>query len=223
MVSKVKHKYEHAEHWDDLLTKEFAKESDRAAVILTGSLFDNALAQLLKVSLVASPASNDDLLEGANAPLATFSSRINACYRIGLISKKLCRDLHLLRSIRNAFAHNVSGCTFEDTSVRNKILEIAKSSSFIERNPKLREGFPEGPRGDFLISASWMLWAINKHIEMALPLEEKHPEWGYDTTIGEAEVKKEREIKRPRGKVKDTQPSVSGDVHSHISSRKGRG
>src|SRR2546425_6922070 len=131
-----KHEYQSAAHWAEVLDREFSKESDRAAVILVGALFDSALTQLLRTALVASPTSDDDLLDGANAPLSTFSARINTSYRIGLISKQFCRDLHLIRSIRNQFAHNVAGCSFEDSSVRSRILELAKSSRFIERNPK---------------------------------------------------------------------------------------
>src|SRR5688572_17018707 len=181
-----KHDYEAAAHWDNLLQEQFAKESDRAAVILTASLFENALGQLLRSRLVASPSSTDDLLDGANAPLSTFSAKINAAYRIGLISKRLCRDLHLIRAIRNQFAHNVEGCSFNESSVKSRVLELAKSSGFIERNARLRKrGFDEGTRGDFLMIASWMLWSVNTTIEEGLPISEADEEWGYDVDISE--------------------------------------
>lgn len=204
MTKRKVHEYQNASHWDEVLDREFAKESDRAAVILTGSLFDNALTQLLRISLVASPTSSDDLLDGANAPLSTFSAKINACYRIGLISKQLARDLHLIRSIRNAFAHNVSGCTFDDSSVRSRVLELAKSSGFIERNLKMRKRrFPDGVRGDFLAIASWMLYSINLDIEEAKPMVEAPPEFGYDLNVGEAAEAAERKAaaKKRRGKA----------------------
>ena len=38
----TKHDYGSKRHWDDLLIREFKKESDRAAVLLTTSLLDNA-------------------------------------------------------------------------------------------------------------------------------------------------------------------------------------
>ncbi|MCC7596730.1 transcriptional regulator [Janthinobacterium sp. FW305-129] len=46
------------------------------------------------------------LVEGFNAPLGTFSSRIKAAYSIGLITKEQFQDLEILRKIRNEFAHN---------------------------------------------------------------------------------------------------------------------
>jgi len=45
------------------------------------------------------------------------------------------------------FAHNVAGCTFEDRPVRSRIVELAKSSGFIEREIPLRRDLPDGPRG----------------------------------------------------------------------------
>ncbi len=90
--------------------EEFKGESDRAAVILGAAKLDSLLAQILDRFLLASLASTDELLEG-DAPLATFSARINASYRLGLISSEFAKSLHLVRRIRNAFAHETSGCS----------------------------------------------------------------------------------------------------------------
>jgi hypothetical protein len=180
-----KHEYGNATHWNTLLRNEFEKESDRAAVILTASLFDHAITQLLRITFVPAPVSEDQLFDSPNAPLASFSAKINMAYRIGLISKQFCRDLHLIRAIRNNFAHNVSGCTFENASVRSRVLELAKSSGIIDRSPKIRAGFPNGPRGDFLMCSSWMLYSLNKDIEESAPMKEAFEEWGYDREFGD--------------------------------------
>jgi DNA-binding MltR family transcriptional regulator len=191
-----KNPYNNAAHWDDVLQSEVAKETDRAAVILTASLFDNALTQLLRITLVVSPSSSDELLDGANAPLGTFSAKINICYRIGLISKKMARDLHLIRSIRNQFAHNVSGCSFNESGVRDRILEIAKSSGSIERDRETRKGFPDGVRGDFIYCASWMLFSINLDIEDAKHMDEAIEEFGYHIN----EPSSHRKVNKSSGK-----------------------
>lgn len=203
------HEYKSAEHWDDVLDREFRKESDRAAVILTASLFDNALTQLLRTSLVASPTTSDDLLDGPNSPISTFSARINVSYRIGLISKRFCRDLHLIRVIRNQFAHNVAECTFEDSSVRSRVLELAKSSCLIERNLKMRaKNFEKGPRGDFLMTSSWMLWALNNNIENAEAIEEARHEWGYDPLSSEKALKQSKKTTKHSVKKIEKSPSI---------------
>jgi len=173
-------KYDTASHWNEVLRGEFEKESDRAAVILTVSIFEDALYRMLKNYLVASTSSTDELLDGANAPFSTFSAKITASHRLGLVSSKFCRDLHIIRRIRNEFAHNIHGCTFDNSAVRSRVLEIVKSSGIIERNPKTRATFPDGLRGDFLMCASWMLYCLNQEIEEISPLDEARKEWGYD-------------------------------------------
>ena len=174
--------YGTASHWHKVLIKEFEKESDRAAVILTASIFEDALYRILKNHLVACASSTDEMLDGANAPLSTFSAKISAVHRLGLVSSKFCRDLHLVRKIRNEFAHNIHGCTFENSAVRSRVLEIVKSSGMIDRNPTSRSCFPKGLRGDFLMSAAWMLYCINQSIENTTPLKDSSLEWGYDET-----------------------------------------
>jgi DNA-binding MltR family transcriptional regulator len=187
----MNHSYETATKWDDILEDEFAKESDRAAAILVCSLFDNALVTLLRNCLVACPTKDDDLIDSPNAPISTFSSRIDLAFRLGLISSKFCRDLHLFRKIRNEFAHNIQGCNFSNSSVHSRIIELAKSSGFIERHPKTRkDNFPSGPRGDFLIISSWMLWVLNEKIESSKSLIVAPEEWGYDSKLNEEELKK---------------------------------
>ena len=110
-----------------LFNKEFAKESERAKVILSAAMLDEALAAVLRAHLVPCPASSDQIFDGANALLSTFSARIDFCHRLGLISGKFARDLHLIRKIRNQFAHNVSGCNFSDSAITNRVAELRKS------------------------------------------------------------------------------------------------
>lgn len=211
MAKKVIHDYHSATHWDEVFDREFSKESDRAAVILTGSMFENALGQLLKISLVASPTSTDELLDGPNAPLSTFSAKINACYRIGLISKQFTRDLHLIRSIRNKFAHNIAGCAFDESAVRSQVLELAKSSGYIESNPKMRKKyFPKGVRGDFMAIASWMLFSINIDIENAVAIEEADTEFGYDLSLSEAADEAKLKAKKAAKKKRKEKAKTNG-------------
>lgn len=104
-------------------TNEFKTESDRAAVILGASQLDLLLYQLLEGFMIPNPSAKDELLEG-DGPLATFSSRINVCYRLGLIDAEFARALHLVRRIRNSFAHEVSGVSLDSGSHRDRIKEL---------------------------------------------------------------------------------------------------
>src|SRR4030095_2428853 len=80
----------------------FNRESDRACVILVAARLDQPLYQLLAATLLPAPTREDSLLEGDRA-LASFSARIDAAFRLGLIDAEFCRALHIVRRIRNEF------------------------------------------------------------------------------------------------------------------------
>jgi len=170
--------------WHDIFLKEFSKETDRASVILSVAMLDRALETVLKTHLMPSSSSEDELLERAYAPISTFGARIDLAYRIGLISAKLCRDLHTIRKVRNDFAHNITGCSFENPSVRSRVTELVRSSGVNEKFPKARQSYPDGSRGDLQVTVSWMLyylWYLSgqvTQIKPECPLEEIY--WSKD-------------------------------------------
>lgn len=166
-------------HWFNFLIQEFEKESDRACVVLAASLLDSALETVLSTYLVPVATGPDTLLDGATAPVGTFSAKIDLAYRTGLISSRFARDLHLIRRIRNDFAHNISSCSFEDASVRSRALELARSAEK-SLNPNHRIVFPVGPKGDFELSVSWMQWHLRNLSETLIPMRQVNPEWGYN-------------------------------------------
>jgi DNA-binding MltR family transcriptional regulator len=103
--------------------REFAKESDRAAVILGAAKIDTQLYQILQKALIPCASGRDELLDG-DSPLSSFSSRINIIYRLGLIDRQLAWTLHLIRKIRNSFAHELSGVTLIAGPHRDRIREL---------------------------------------------------------------------------------------------------
>lgn len=173
----------HEEFWDAVFKKEFAKESDRACVILSVAMLDQALESLLKACLVPTSSSEDDLLNGAYAPISTFNARVALAHRLGLISARFCHDLHTIRKTRNDFAHNITGCSFEDSTVRNRIIELTRSSKLPEKFPGVRKTYPEGCRGEFQMTVScmlWLLWALSREVPS---IESRHIEalyWSKD-------------------------------------------
>lgn len=102
---------------------EFKGESDRAAVIIGTAKLDYSLYQILTKFLIPGVSNSDELLEG-DSPLSTFSSRINVCYRLGIIDAKFARALHLTRRIRNSFAHEVSGGRLDLGPHRDRVREL---------------------------------------------------------------------------------------------------
>lgn len=172
----------HAEHWADIFLLEFAKESDRASVIVAASIFDNSLRDLLKQHLVPNATSSDELFDGTNAPLATFSAKIALAHRLGLISAPFARNLHLIRRIRNEFAHNIHGGSFEDSAVKSRVMELYKGQAYVNKGTG-SVMYPKGPRGDFLIVCMWMVWVLTSRVERTTPLEEAPLEFGFKSGV----------------------------------------
>ena len=105
--------------------KEFLREeSDRSVAILGAVFLDEYLKELIASFLVDDSKKVHDLLEGSLAPLGTFGSRIGAAYCMGLISQDAYHDLHIVREIRNKFAHELHGLSFSDTWVKNRCAEL---------------------------------------------------------------------------------------------------
>jgi DNA-binding MltR family transcriptional regulator len=188
--------YTDSKYWNDILQKEFLKETDRAAGVLVVTLFDKALDSLLRNFFVPCPSGSDDLFDGINAPLSSFSSKINMAFRLGLISHQFCRDLHVIRKIRNDFAHDVHNCNFENTKVKSRIMELIRSCNRIHNDPDLQKTFPgaKGTRRDFLMICSWMLYCLNTVVETVNPLNARVLEFGYVPELYEKDAEKDKEI-----------------------------
>lgn len=90
-------------------------ESDRGRVLISTGYMEEQLKDILLAFMLDTPQAKE-LATSANAPLGTFSSRIAACYTLGLISEREHHDLTLLRKIRNDFAHDMH-TSFETPSV----------------------------------------------------------------------------------------------------------
>jgi len=166
-------------YWVDILFREFEGESDRACAILAATLLDTALEALLRARLVPNASTTDSLFGGPTAPLADFSSRIDMAFRLGLISPQFARDLHIVRRIRNDFAHNISGCTFEDASVRDRVLALSRSIGTTSCHESWLERVGATPKGHFELILSWMLWKLRSLISRTSAIPAADPEWGY--------------------------------------------
>lgn len=98
--------------------KEFNDESDRGAVLTAGSYLDERLGEIISAFLIESRDAAE-LIDGFNAPLGTFSSRIKAAFAMGLIQKNEYEELNTIRKIRNEFGHSWKGVSFESQNIKD--------------------------------------------------------------------------------------------------------
>lgn len=104
---------------------QFLGESDRAAVILGAAKVEYLLGQILDKYLLPCPSTIDDLLEG-DSPLATFSSKIKLCHRLGLVDDHFAKLLNIFRKLRNGFAHEVTAGSLSAGSARDRVAALAE-------------------------------------------------------------------------------------------------
>jgi hypothetical protein len=105
------------------VNEELRKESERGAVILAFAWMDDELTRVLKKFCAPSLHSSDkgDELFGTGRPIGDAATKIDLVFRLGLIQEHTHKSLHLVRKLRNDFAHLSSRLSFETNSVRDRI------------------------------------------------------------------------------------------------------
>jgi len=101
-------------------------EHNDRSLVLTIAAFAEDTLELLFLSYLREPKEAKELVNGFNAPLGTFSSRIKAAFVIGLIRKDGYQTLEILRKIRNKFAHNWKGVSLDREDIATLINQLSR-------------------------------------------------------------------------------------------------
>lgn len=169
-----------ADEWIEAIHCQFDTESDRGAGIVVAAMLEDALRSVLRKRLIPPISEERSILEGDRAPLNTFAAKIDAAFQLGLISRYMARDLHLVRKIRNEFAHSSLERTFEAGRIKDWVTVLEKASDYNRRYPETRAAIgPPGTRWDFLGISAWMLYSLHRDPTETKGLTEHTPEFGY--------------------------------------------
>lgn len=103
----------------DALKGECQDESDRGAALLAAAYLEGTLEQALRQCLVRDEL-GDALFDESSGPLGTLAAKLKMARALGVIPELVYRDLELVRSIRNDFAHHPDRLTFDTPSVRSR-------------------------------------------------------------------------------------------------------
>jgi hypothetical protein len=123
-----------ADAFEDIVTL-----PDRASAIVAVAVIDDRLTVSIKQTLPnahlkGSTTIHDAMFSGMG-PLSSLSAKINLGFMIGLYSETALKNLHVLRAIRNKFAHDVAVRTFQDVRDDcNNLVEFEKH--FFERGTR---------------------------------------------------------------------------------------
>lgn len=113
------------------ITEEIDKETDRAAAILAASYLDELLKELITSIMIDDHKVVEELIGQGDTPLGTFSSRIKAAYCLSLIDRQEFNNLHLIRKIRNDFAHRLFGLSFGVSPIKDRALSLVLQNSSV--------------------------------------------------------------------------------------------
>jgi DNA-binding MltR family transcriptional regulator len=107
------------------------RKSDAEAALLAGTFVEDRLGFAIKSQFVSLPTAGNNakmvteaaLFDGYG-PLATFFAKIDIGYALGLYDLMVRNDLHMIRSIRNDFAHSLESVSFSQEPVASKLTRL---------------------------------------------------------------------------------------------------
>ena len=135
------------EQSDYLDAFELSSENDRAFILVSAVALEDKIENILKLLLpsIKTLADNKEF---------TFSFKINLLKSFELYNPKLIEYIHLVRKIRNEFAHNLSISDFENISSRTltHIDQCLKSLESKRTCEKVREKIE--------VIVKWLFWEL---------------------------------------------------------------
>jgi len=150
-------------------------ESDRGRVLISTGYMEEQLKDILLAFMLDTPQAKE-LVTSGNAPLGTFSSRIAACYTLGLISDREHHDLTLLRRIRNDFAHDMH-TSFETPSVVDRC-RLLHHKAHDYTSEKMGE-VVVNPSGQFTTAATALILNLTNRPHYVAKSRCGYGEWPY--------------------------------------------
>jgi mannitol operon repressor len=150
---------------------ELNKESDRGRVLISCSYLDELLRQTLLAFFIEDDNSNR-LVEGFNAPLGTFSTRISAAFALGLISEREFKECNTLRRVRNRFAHNVQA-SFDIQEIRDLCQNLTYAA------PDYGDAPPIDARGRYTTAAVALILNLTNRPHYVSKHRQAFRDWPY--------------------------------------------
>lgn len=133
--------------------EEFQRETDRATAVLGVAMLDALLEKLITQSVRNPMRVAESLLE-TTRPLGAFSARIDVAQAFGLIADDDAADLHVVRKIRNVFAHGLQGMHFAHDKVRDLTSNLKCVQAEFAYGQASKGGRYDSPRGRFILGVA---------------------------------------------------------------------
>ena len=123
-------------HWRIL--EELKAQTDRGAAIIGAAYLEerlqDAIAKTFAEAVETVKWNNQKISKRifrGNGPLSTFSAKIDIAFALGFFGTHALHDLHVIRSIRNDFAHTVEPMDFEEENIKRKCNDLWYPSNIL--------------------------------------------------------------------------------------------
>lgn len=128
---------------ESAIANELQHESDRGVAIVGGAWVEEELTTAIE-SLLHKDKKAWNNLFSTSRPLSSFSAKIDLACLLGVTTRQVTNQLHILREIRNDFAHkisvkNLSPPSFQSGGIKDKCMELKLASD--EAGGNARERF----------------------------------------------------------------------------------
>ena len=142
---------------------EFQSARDRIAAIMGAALVENTLVDAIKVCL-DDTSDIGQLFYDDKAPFGTFYARIVAAKSFGLVTERLANDLHVIRDIRNQFAHSVLCLDFKNEHIAAECEKLKRYPNWPELKRKRTKARRYYQNACYTLSVH-LLRAVNKKLK----------------------------------------------------------
>ena len=108
---------------------ELKSQTDRGAAVIAAAVLDELFQMLLLARLTQiGNERKEALFDKIGAPLSSFSAKIELAFALGIISNEARLAAHLIRDVRNKFAHRIEQLTFDHSEVTELLQKRAPPS-----------------------------------------------------------------------------------------------
>lgn len=113
------------------------KQTQAGSVLIMAQQLDNLLQHVLTEAMQPFDKKDWQSLFSGTGALSVFSSKIRIAYGFGFLSKEGYDDAHLVRRIRNRFAHAEEHISFESDEIRGLVRNLSTAANDV----KLKDAF----------------------------------------------------------------------------------
>jgi hypothetical protein len=133
---------------DRQTTDAIDRHDDRSAAILAASFLEDRLTRGIKATLTPDAKAQKKFLEYPG-PISTFAAKIDLAFLLGILDPGTRQRLHIIREVRNIFAHELGAITFDGSQIEKlcqKLFRIeALKSLKAQFEGEYRQSHPDVP------------------------------------------------------------------------------